>query len=238
MHNQRQSHHLYRHISCLRLLLSLGVGIILFTACQTRPSAGERLKQIVASSPDCVAPCWNGLIPGHSTVADLEAENVKHTSLHPIGERYSWNITRGGDRIFADVHDGVIRAIGFHLGEDFTPGVIWAELGEPDNYEAYIGIGGEISVSFFLRLFYITKGIVFNLYIAPFEKQLSEIQVTCQVTLADIQNAQAVSMELYFTVPGTAQDMVYSLHTATRYEVYEWRGANAFDLAYCGRHSP
>lgn len=110
------------------LFAGLWMGLFLLTACKANPPAEERIRQFVASGPGCVAPCWNNLIPGHSTVADLEIGNVRHTSLHPIGERYSWDVTRGGDRTFVDVYEGVIKTIGFRLGKDFTPGVIWAEL--------------------------------------------------------------------------------------------------------------
>jgi hypothetical protein len=218
-----------------RLFTSLWIGVILLAACQANPPAEERLRRFVASSPGCVAPCWNNLIPGHSTVADLDTENVRHTSLHPIGERYSWDVTRAGDRPFADVYDGVIMTIGFRLGKDFTLGAIWAELGEPDSYEASIGIGGEIPLSLSLHLFYTNKGIAVNIYIAPFEKQLADIQLTCQVALADIENMQMSNAQIYFTVPGSVTDMGQFVPPVREYwEIYEWHGGTAFDLAYCG----
>jgi hypothetical protein len=193
----------------------------------------------MASSPGCVAPCWNNLIPGHSKVADLDTENARYASFHPIGERYTWPATQKQDTIFVDVYDGVIRTIGFDLGKDFTLGVIWAELGEPDSYEAYIGIGGDIPLSFSLRLFYINEGIAVNIYIAPFKKELADIQLTCQVALTDIQDVQMSRARIYFTVPGSVTDIGQFVPSVREYwEIYEWHGGTVFDLAYCGRRSP
>lgn len=112
----------------------------------------------------CDPPCWYGIIPGQTTLAEAEKILLGLDFFTSDGsvvfdETYSVITWYGGEgnNAYLNYQDGTIQIIHFYFKTGTSLGTILERLGEPDGYFL-----SEDDEAYVITLFYPLSGIVFK----------------------------------------------------------------------------
>jgi hypothetical protein len=189
------------------VLLALCLVVVAPPMCSGQPPSAD--WSLVTGEP-CEPPCWQGLVPGQSTGADVEdfletshlVDHVVERSEH--GYVY-WQSVVGGARrnpvsayrtnSFRVGEDGLLEHIRIYLDYDFTLEQLLRRYGTPDRMGAgpagtperpWIGVG----------LFYPERGMMLTLELPVNDKVL---------------RPETKVVWVYYTTPTTVQDLPTAL---------------------------
>lgn len=195
-----------------------GLFILILAVGCSQPSPKAQLEAVVKSSTNCIAPCWNGLIPGKSNkrdflmlVDEIDQErfaNLRRTELwykNSIG--YQWN-----DRTYLFVGAiGIERDqlvyLSFRRLDKLTIETIFEVLGYPDFYTAEVSVGESYLLE--LNLLYEKQGVITHIIVTPFKQPVSMFsQPTCQIKVEMDMPIQ----EIYLVETDSATEMLETVY--------------------------
>lgn len=213
-------------------LLSTGYGPV--------RTASQQLDMLLESGPDCIAPCWRGLMPGISTIGDLQAlagaslprsfAGFRDIRLYDGDLQYIWEDEQMPAIMEAETAGTTVSYIGFYpLHEAITLGSVLEELGPPQMYTAMLSTFERPFLTFWL--FYEERGIVVNVTKWSYDISGYTSRIICEVPL----NNELPAREIFLLEPAPATEMNETLSRLSprNLEPLPWRGGETIRMTRC-----
>lgn len=236
---QRQLFALSRIQLCVVALVSL-----LFTSCQTNPPLSEQLTSIARSSDECLAPCWQTIVPGQSSqeeflklVENMPSERLDdlyQTALKPEGIEYTWHDNVYGFFNRIRILEGRVKLLGFQpRSREYTFSTIESIWGDPSFYKA-LRLGVD-KAYIQIILIYEDQGVVIELWIPITASELEQSLDNCEFEIDWETHLEKVW--IYLVEPGTAETMVQNSpigdYHKPSHKPQPWTDENLIKLTLC-----
>ena len=136
-------------------------------SCTAIASHEERITSIVASAPNCIAPCWNNIQPGKSSTADFlslvdasSKDSFKDLEFRssPVWNGYLWTDRRADLFTSMETRNNQVGLLRFQPRSEFPLEALITTMGVPEDYLAVYSWGEREFVTIYL--FYTNDGIV------------------------------------------------------------------------------
>lgn len=232
------------HLKVLLLTLVLLITLIIVATYTLQQWQRTRLREIVATAPNCIAPCWYGLWPGSSTKSDFwnwynttgnrNFIGVKETvddNGHYISVLDSSIMGDHGATLWFE--EDLIHTIDFYDNRPRIPlNVAITELGSPDAFTAdwlidmHSYVGG-------LVLFYEEEGVVLIMNFFDYLPTGSD-PATCRI---HVEPAKLRIDDIQLVAPGPSQAMLERSKGNLRFSrnavVQAWHGFGMLTINPC-----
>lgn len=206
----------------------------------TQLSPTAQLEAVVKSSANCIAPCWNGIVPGKSSGNDFlmlvnESSQRQFASLERSETPYKkqvgfiWQDQKFSFEASAFISSDVVMFLKFMEWNNLTIGTVFDSLGYPTTYTAEIYQGESYLLN--MNLFYEKIGLIIHIFIVPFESQNYMFPPSCQVNIT----TDMLVHSIYLVKPGSADGLLEILYPAiSSYgEPKAWSGIGLLPLTSC-----
>lgn len=221
-----------------RVILGLGLvlllGLVVLYLLYDYGVFAEADRSILTDEP-CAAPCWQGIIPSHTT----EEEAIRILQNNPFVSRHGvhchhtdprsticrWTAKhwRGGvNRLYT--WDGVVYLMYLTPEINFTLGQVVGKYGPPE--KVYTDIGGIEELVYCFHLYYPSRGLAF-ISLTPIDPGKRKASVSEDWTVNSIDYFAPTSLKGYFEV--LIPDLPDSRARALR-EVEDWQGFGIYDF--------
>lgn len=160
----------------MRIHVRVAIGACLVASAALVGSCAPRTPDLVTqgllSGAPCAPPCWQGLVPGLSTIDQIneflrDANTYRYIDVHSVersgdGEDAIITWRRRGEtqrENWFDVQNGVLEVMNLHLDSEVTLAQLVEKYGLPDKFEAGLSLHpGPVDVT--VDLFYGTVGMM------------------------------------------------------------------------------
>ena len=161
------------------------------------------LDNLLITSNDCTAPCWNNLVPEKSSETEFLnlINSANEQSFDDLWEShnddalsssyYRWRDQSTGLLGDAVFFDQTLAYLKFHpiekRWEEFTLSDVINILGEPDEYTASVLNGGHGEIGMFLTLIFKDAGVSLTSFSWQYEAETTSFEPDCKITIGPDQ---------------------------------------------------
>jgi hypothetical protein len=226
----------------LKNQIAVYAGFLLFASiamvsasCVNNGSPEERINAIVMSSPNCQAPCWNGLQPGQSAtdeflsvVENASGENFRDLEFRSsaVWSGYQWTDSSSGFSISMEVTNERVRQIGFQPRNDLPLEAVVGTIGSPQSYVAVYSWGEREFVT--ILLFYTDVGVIVKSRVLWHDIDT----IDCGF---EIDGSMQVR-EIYLTQPKSPETLLNEheqFSAFAQYKPFPWQQNNVLSVQRC-----
>ena len=214
--------------------------LLLFSGSCTRAlSPSEQLDMLLNSRTNCVAPCWQGLTPGISTVGDFIAvvdaspsqnfSDLQENTLNEGDSQYIWEDRSVPAVMEMETTGTTISYFGFlpHRST-ITLGTNLEVMGSPDMHITFITT--REAPLLVLYMFYEERGVVVEVRQRPFDSNEYTPQSICEVAVKD----EFPVREIFLLEPAPASQMRETLsRLVPDLEPISWQSKENVQLSAC-----
>lgn len=203
---------LYKKVSNIAKLLSIGSLILAMTGCQPQVQVD---KSILEDQP-CTVPCWYNIVPGISTETDVRSELEKNptvrkrsveydqTSVDGIPlEVFSWTGSGTGlNRLY--LQNGIVIRIDLRIQYDLTLEDLVNKYGAPE--QVYTRLSGTDFWNYLVVFSYPSLGI----QVSSFQSRIDPDKFVVQPGIGLLSQSFPINDVVYFE-PMSYQDMLINV---------------------------
>ncbi len=181
----------------LRVITALATIFGLLTSCHS-PMRKTVVDRSILTDDPCAAPCWQGIVPGQTTVDeafDILTELGYRPQRCEVGNCIAWTSTTTSETMFGRAANlasasrtvDPVSFVSMGLESEISLGEVLDKYGPPDKYQAYETtftlLAGGHARGVMLVLYYVQRGFILEAWMLVSEPSGKTVTADADVTL-------------------------------------------------------